>query len=118
MNIAIETLNHLYKNKEVNPDKLASLFSDNHNGEYIAYCAQDIPHEPFGITPILFESWEYKGIELNVYLHIKDNAITFVDVRKYRTVYESHYKSDYEELSPTNQEYRIARRVIEAVIKE
>jgi len=109
MNIAIETLNSLYKNKEVNPDKLASLFSDNHNGEYIAYCAQDIPHEPFGITPTLFESWEYRGIEYNVYLYIKEGRIEHIDILKC---------SERGELSPTNQEYRIARRVVEAVIKE
>ena len=62
MKITIESLNELFRGKEVDKCKLASLFSDNHDGEYIAYCTQDIPHEPFGITPSLFESWEYRGI--------------------------------------------------------
>ena len=109
MKITIESLNEIFRGKEVDKCKLASLFSGNHDGEYIAYCTQDIPHEPFGITPSLFESWEYRGIDYNVYLYIKEGDVEYIDI---------HKLTEDGELTPSQQELRIARRVIEAVVKE
>ena len=73
----------------------------------------------FRITPALTSGWKYSGIAFGVQLYIKDGCIAGGRIIKYKeTCTECGLRPSGYEMAPTQQELRIARRILEYVIKD
>ena len=69
--------------------------------------------EAFKLTNALTERWDYYGIDFSIYIYLKDNRIAGGHIFKYRdTTMTSHFRPTGYEMEPTQQEIRIARRVL------
>ena len=64
----------------------------------------------FGLTEKLHERWLYSGIEFNIYLNMDGDTIKRCIVDKFRT--SEAPRPDTKVLEPTQQELRIARRIL------
>lgn len=122
-----------YEGKPLNTQRFAALFRSNGKGpvyaepgnysdfemydEYIAYCPSfdKATRDLFGITPRLYEYWEYYGIDFRVYVHHRANIIKQCSVFKYKETYGGHGRSCGHKLKPTQQELRIFRRIMDYV---
>jgi len=118
MKLSIESLNSEYKGKKIFDTFLREVFHDNLDDEYIAYCSDfdERLRERYNITEKLYQKWEYDYISFNVYLYLSEGVITSIEIHKYRTDGEYGGKSMDNELTPTQQELRIADRVISSVL--
>ena len=87
--------------------------------EYIAYCPsyEEEFRKLFGISDLLFSKWEYDGIDFRVYLRVDNDVIYDCFILKYKETYGGYHgrPSGYE-LTPTQQEIRIFRRIMDYVI--
>ena len=75
--------------------------------------SQDL-RELFGITDSMREKWERSGVDFNLYITVKDNAITKISTDKYREV-GANARPVIRPLKETQQELRIARRIIDYI---
>jgi len=118
-----------YVGKAVNEKHLQRTFTSNgSNGEYIAYCNNCDEEECnlFGITDVLLDKWEFCGIDFRVYILVKDGKIaddnryyrTRNKILKYKETYGGHGRPSGYELTPTQQEIRIFRRIMDYVTAE
>ncbi len=64
----------------------------------------------FGLTDKLHERWLYSGIEFNIYLNMDGDTIQRCIVDKFRA--SEAPRPDTKVLEPTQQELRIARRIL------
>ena len=72
----------------------------------------------FKITPILEERWKYAGVDLRLYVYLKNGVFVGGYIFKYKdTTCSSHYRPTGCELAPTQQETRVARRILEYIIE-
>lgn len=69
----------------------------------------------FGLTDNLHEDWLYRGIEYSVYLSVDEGEVAGCFVVKTRQGDCGHFKPNIHVLSPTLQELRIARRILEYI---
>ena len=70
----------------------------------------------FGITPLLLESWGYRGVEFSVYVYIADGRIAGCKIFKYKNTYcGCHGRPSGCELTPSQQEIRIFRRIMDYI---
>ena len=112
-----------YKEKSINTEKLLKLFHANgkHNGhdEHIAYCEHFGKDEYalFNITHPLTEYWGYYGIKFHIYLHIENNRVTSCAISKFKYTGGYHGRPSTHVLSPTQQELRIFRRIMDYITK-
>lgn len=70
----------------------------------------------FGLTPTLTDRWDYKGIDFSIYLYVRDEIITGGHIFKYKeTSSGGHFRPSGYEMEPTQQEIRIAKRILEYI---
>lgn len=123
------TIAQSYVGKMVNAERLHHTFRQNGgNGEYIAYCNNCDEEECnlFGITDILLGKWDYDGIDFRVYIFIQNGRIvdngsyyqSRIKIFKYKETYGGHGRPSGYELTPTQQEIRIFRRILDYVTAE
>lgn len=107
--------------KSVNQENLARCAhkngSDKDPAEYIVYSCgflykKDL-RELFGVTDKLKDLWERRGTEYNVYLYITDNILTAAKILKYTE--SGGARPTMTTPKSTQQELRIARRILEYV---
>ena len=65
----------------------------------------------FGLTDALYDKWTYSGIEFNIYLQMDGETIRRCVVDKFRETETARPRSVG--LQPTQQELRIARRILD-----
>ena len=110
-----------YVGISINTERLIELFhaNGNHNGydEYIAYCEHFNEEECalFNITPTLTEYWGCCGIEFRIYLRIKDNKVNSCVISKFKYTGGYHGRPSGHALSPSQQEIRIFRRIMDYI---
>lgn len=107
--------------KAVNHEELNSLGELHHGAEYIIcnrrYMDDPQLRELFGVTERLKEQWEYSGVDFNLYLTIDGNTIVKARLDKYRELGGGHGRPVVRPLKETQQELRIARRILEYLTK-
>ena len=75
--------------------------------------------EIFGLTPTLTDRWDYKGIDFNIYLYVRDGLITGGHVFKYiDTSTSCHYRPTGYETDATQQELRVVSRILSYITSE
>ena len=72
----------------------------------------------FGLTDKLYESWMYRGIEYALHLSVDDGEVLGCFVEKIRQGSCGHFKPNIYALTPTQQELRIAGRILEYITKD
>ena len=105
----------------INAEALKKCARKNGSGgvpaEYIVYsCGFLYDHELrelFGITGKLKDLWERRGTEFNVYLYITDNVLTAANILKYTE--SGGARPSMTTPKCTQQELRIARRILEFI---
>ena len=114
-----------YIGKKCNKERISSLCHDNgvcSDGDnmYIAYCyyCDEDECKAFGITDILYDKWDYNGIDFRVNIFTKDDAITQCNIFKYKETSEGFGRGSGYELLPTQQEIRVFRRIMDYVTTE
>lgn len=107
--------------KAVNREALNSLGKLHHGAEYIVsnrrYMDNPTLRELFGVTERLKEQWEYSGTDFNLYLTIEGNTIVKARLDKYRESCSGHGRPVIRPLKETQQELRVARRILEYFTK-
>lgn len=104
-----------YEGKAVNTERLIQLFHN--NGNHIAYC-EKFDNEKcalFNVTPTLSSIWGYYGIEFRVYLNVEDNKVYNCAISKFKYTGGHHGRPSGHSLSPTQQEIRLFRRIMDYV---
>lgn len=104
--------------RSVNPDILSAVGRIRY-GEYII-CSSTYLHDPhlrelFGITDRLMEQWEYSGVDFNLYLTLDGDTITAGHLDKYREGGGGHGRPVIRPLKETQQELRVARRILQYI---
>lgn len=118
-----------YVGKAVNEEHLQHTFRSNGGkGEYIAYCncCDEEECDLFGITDILLDKWDYDGIDFRVYIFVQDGRIVENGgyygrqnkIFKYKETCGGHGRPSGYELTPTQQEIRIFRRIMDYVTSD
>ncbi len=69
----------------------------------------------FGITSALLEKWGCYGIEVSVFINIKDNKIESCGIDKCKYSCSGHGRPTVKVLKPTQQEIRIFKRIMEYI---
>ncbi len=111
----------LYIGKRVNSSHFTALFRANGsymgNDMYIAYCPSydKEMRVKFGITDLLYASWEYRGIDFRVNVYTKNGIVADCDILKYKEGGGGHGRPSGHYLIPTQQELRIFRRVMDYI---
>lgn len=109
----------LYKNKTINFEKLLEIFTENGDDgeEYVAYLDQFDNHKCslFKITSTLSDRWGYYGILFSILLNVEDNKVYSCELEKYRETGGYHGRPQTHVLTPTQQELRIFRRIMDYV---
>ena len=110
-----------YIGKPINAERLLKFFHANgkHNGhdQYISYCEQ-FDNEKcalFNITSTLTEYWGYYGIEFHIYLNIENNQVFNCAISKVKYTGGYHGRPSVHVLTPTQQEIRIFRRIMDYI---
>ena len=110
-----------YIGKTINTENMLKVFTKNGDDgeEYIAYCIEFDEEQCslFNITSILYEYWEFYGIDFSIYLDIKNKTVFNCEVSKYRETGGYHGRPQTHVLTPSQQELRIFRRIMDYIIK-
>ena len=69
----------------------------------------------FGLTDKLYDRWMYSGTEFNIYLNLDGETIRRCIVDKFRA--SEAQRPCTKVLEPTQQELRIARKILEYIMK-
>lgn len=69
----------------------------------------------FGLTDKLHEDWLYRGVEFELHLFVDEGEAVGCSVEKARYGHCGHFKPNIHVLSPTTQELRVARRILEYI---
>lgn len=108
-----------YAGKTFDAEKVKEIFDYNglHSGlsNYIATCfhLDKETREKFGITPLLHERWGYTGIDFSVILDVLNDEIKECHIYKCKdTDFNSFVRT------PSQQEIRIFRRIMDYITKE
>lgn len=87
---------------------------------YIAYSCGFLHdqqlRELFGVTDKLKEQWERRGTDFNVCIHLRDDEIIYCGIDKSNEG-DGARPSGGRDLKCTQQELRIARRILEYITK-
>lgn len=107
--------------KPVNREALNVLGKLHRASEYnISNCSYiNDPHlrELFGVTERLKERWEYSGTDFNLHVTLDGDVITKCCLDKYRECGGGHGRPVVRPLKETQQELRVARRILEYLTK-
>lgn len=110
-----------YEGKSINTERLLELFHDNgsHMGHdaYISYCEQFDEEKCilFNVTPTLSSIWGYYGIEFRIYLNVENNKVYNCTMSKFKYTGGHHGRPSGHALSPTQQEIRLFRRIMDYI---
>ena len=104
--------------KAVNPETFSKVAYK--NGSEYMICNADYIDNPqycelFGITDRLKWMWKYSGVDLTIYLSIEDGVITRAHLYKAKEGCGGHGRSTSCVLTESQQELRIARRILEYI---
>lgn len=67
----------------------------------------------FILTPALRSRWECRGIEIRLYLYVRNKRIAGGHIYKYSEGDFGHFKPSIRDEVPTQQELRIIKRVLD-----
>ena len=111
-----------YIGRSLRPDALARCADRNGTGTnpvvYIVYSSRFLYDRElldlFGVTDKLKDLWERRGTDFNVCIHLKDDKIIYCGIAKF---YEGDgaRPSGGRDLKCTQQELRIARRILDYI---
>lgn len=92
------------------------------NGGQYLICNADYISDPqlreiFGVTDALEEKWGYSGIDFSLHITIEGDTISKGHLDKYRESCGGHGRPIIRVLTPTQQELRIARRILQYITK-
>ena len=103
-------------------EKFAQLSWQDCDETYILYNYEWMDNqairEQFGLTDKLYEDWLYRGIEYSIHLSVDEGEVPGCFVEKIRQGDCGHFKPNIHVLTPTSQEVRVARRVLEYITKD
>jgi hypothetical protein len=90
------------------------------NGSEYMICNTDYIDDPqycelFGITDRLKWMWKYSGVDLTIYLTVEDGVIIKAHLYKAKEGCGGHGRSVSSVLTETQQELRVARRILEYI---
>jgi hypothetical protein len=108
-----------YIGKSVDMEKFEEVFTQN-GYDYIAYCGNlvDVLYDKFGITNALYDKWLYNGIDFRINATLEDRKIVKCSIFKYEDSSGGGCgRPQGGEGSPTQQEIRIFKRIMEYVTK-
>lgn len=100
-----------------NFNKVAYRYGDKYlicNADYINDC---LLCEIFGITDTLKEKWGYSGIGFTISVFLDENTVSNGHLDKYRESSGGHGRPTTHVLTPTQQELRVARRILQYITK-
>lgn len=104
--------------RSVNRDTLSQIGSIRY-GECIicnsGYLNDPHLREQFGITDRLLEQWECSAVDFNLYLTLDGDTITAGHLDKYREGGSGHGRPVVRPLKESQQELRIARRILQYI---
>ena len=104
-----------YIGKSVDNERFLEVFTENGN-HYIAYCGKF--YGKFGITPALYDRWMYGGIDFRVNLSLENGLITKCYIFKYKDTSGGGFgRPQGCEASPTQQEIRIFKRIMDYIVQ-
>ena len=87
--------------------------------EYIVYSSKFLYdaqlREIFGVTDKLKDLWERRGTEFNIYLYVSDGALVAANIFKYTE--SGGARPSISTPKCTQQELRIAKRILEYITK-
>ena len=106
--------------KPVNQETFSNVAHEN-RGKYLI-CNADYIDKPlycelFGITDRLKEMWGYSGVDFSMHLTVEDGAITKAYLDKYRERGGGHGRPAITVLTISQQELRVARRILQYITK-
>ena len=108
-----------YIGKTINFDRMLKVFEENGNDgkEYVAYLDQfdEDQCSLFNITDILYERWEFYGIQFSIFLDVENKTVCNCVVDKYRETGGYHGRPQTHVLTPSQQELRIFRRIMDYI---
>lgn len=111
-----------YTGKTINTENMLKVFTENGDDgeEYVAYLDQFDKDQCslFKITPTLSDRWGYYGIQFSIFLDIEDNKVCSCEIEKYQETGGYHDRPQTYVLTPTQQELRIFRRIMDYITKE
>lgn len=104
--------------KAVNTDTFAKVAYK--NGSEYMICNADYIDDPqycelFGITDLLKWKWQYSGVDFTIYLTVEDGTITKAHLYKAKEGCGGHGRSTSSVLTETQQELRVARRILQYI---
>lgn len=106
--------------RSVNRNIFAELARESRN-EYVIYNSRylDKPQhrDLFGVTDKLQERWEYSGVDFNLHLTLDGDVIVKGHLDKYREGCGGNGRPVVHVLKETQQELRVARRILEYITK-
>ena len=89
---------------------------------YIAnvdYDDKEAFQQRFRLTETLLERWHYYGIDFSIYLYVSKGTVAGGHIYKYReTSMTSHYRPSGYAMEPTQQEIRVANRMLNYLTEE
>lgn len=100
-----------YQNGESHPEGYTRYIADCHN-----YKKETL--NQFNITPTLVEYWGYLGIEFTLYIYVEDGTVMECKISKCRETGGYHGRPSVHVLTPSQQEIRIFRRIMDYITKE
>lgn len=108
-----------YIGKTINTENMLKVFDENGDDEYVAYLDQfdNDQCSLFKITPTLSDRWEYYGILFSIFLDVEDNKVYSCEIEKYQETGGYHDRPQTNVLTPTQQELRIFRRIMDYITK-
>ena len=110
-----------YIGKAVNTEKLNQCFSFLEK-EYHAFCNnyyEEPEWEIFKLTDALYTYWEDSGIDFRIILHVKDEKVVTCKIYKHKDDLGGCWgRCISEDLTPSQQEIRIFRRIMDYITKE
>lgn len=91
-------------------------------GDKYMICNADYINEPllceaFGITDTLREKWGYSGVDFTISVFLDENTVSKGHLDKCREGGGGHGRPTTHVLTPTQQELRVARRILQYITK-
>ena len=121
MKLSERDIAQAYIGKRVSSARVSELFRANgkymENDMHIAYCPSfaDEKRDLFGITARLYGHWEYYGIDCRINIYSENGTVSDCSILKYKEGCGGHGRPSGHYLTPTQQELRIFRRIMDYV---
>ena len=104
--------------KTVNPETFAKV-ARRHSDKYLicnaSYISDPLHCDLFRVTDRLQEQWAYSGVEFTMHLVVEDGVIIKAYLDKLRECGGGHGRPATKVLSISQQELRVARRILQYI---